>query len=136
MRIARRRFLASAAATGLAIAAAPARANVAFVAYFEPGQSTLSETALGIVDQAAAYALSIKARVVLVDGHADTAGTAEYNLRLSRDRAVAVAAALEARGLSANVLKVAWHGETDLAEPTPAGAGSALNRRVTIDPWV
>lgn len=73
---------------------------------------------------------------VTVDGYTDAKGSEAYNLRLSRRRAQAVAAALRRRG--APRLVVRGHGEDDpVARNTDKDGsdnpeGRARNRRVTI----
>lgn len=71
------------------------------------------------------------ARVVLA-GHADRAGPAAYNMRLSERRARTVAAALANMGVPADVLEVEWFGETQPRVPTPDGVAEPQNRRVEI----
>lgn len=66
-------------------------------------------------------------------GHADRSGSDGFNLRLSRRRAAAVAAAFTAEGFSRGALTIAAVGETDLAVPTADGVREEANRRVTID---
>ena len=67
---------------------------------------------------------------VIITGHTDSVGSAEYNLRLSLDRAQAVKDWLIRNNISASRMKVVGKGE---AEPTATNAtaeGRAQNRRV------
>jgi peptidoglycan-associated lipoprotein len=71
---------------------------------------------------------------ITVEGFADPAGTARYNLSLSQRRADAVRAFLEAQGLSAAQLKAVGYGESRQVAP---GAerdepGAEQNRRVVF----
>ena len=64
----------------------------------------------------------------VINGFASAPGTAEMNYTLSYERASAVAAFFEARGVPATSLIIVGHGASD---PVDSG-GSGLNRRVTI----
>lgn len=71
---------------------------------------------------------------ITVEGFADPAGTARYNLALSQRRADAVRAFLEGQGLSAAQLKAVGYGESRQVAP---GAerdepGAEQNRRVVF----
>ena len=64
----------------------------------------------------------------IINGFASTPGTAEVNYTLSYDRASAVAAFFESRGVPATSLIIVGHGADD-----PVASGdSGLNRRVTV----
>jgi len=71
---------------------------------------------------------------ITIEGFADPAGTAAYNLRLSRERADAVRDYLVTKGLDGALLKTVGYGKTRLVKPTAKGddAGAELNRRVTF----
>jgi outer membrane protein OmpA-like peptidoglycan-associated protein len=64
----------------------------------------------------------------VINGFASTPGTAEMNYTLSYERASAVAAFFEARGVPADSLIIVGHGAGD----TVASGASGLNRRVTV----
>jgi outer membrane protein OmpA-like peptidoglycan-associated protein len=76
--------------------------------------------------------------VVDVVGFADSIGSQDYNLALSRARADSVAAYLTTLGIGNRRLNVQWRGEEDPVAPNtgPQGqdnpAGRQLNRRVEI----
>lgn len=67
-----------------------------------------------------------------INGHADRAGTEEYNLELSERRAQMVLKALESAGIPAGWMKYFAFGDTDPAVPTAAGVREEKNRRVEI----
>jgi OOP family OmpA-OmpF porin len=69
---------------------------------------------------------------VLVWGHADRAGPAEYNQGLSERRAEAVAEYLERKGVSRDRMTVEGFGETKPVVPTADGVPEPRNRRVEI----
>ena len=64
----------------------------------------------------------------VVNGFASTPGSAHHNQVLSQERAAAVAAYLEARGIARSSLVVVGHGSSDLVAPGPSGN----NRRVVV----
>jgi len=112
---------------------APKPAPRQFVVYFDWDRSVLTAEASSIVSQAAAYARTGQPTRVLVVGHADTSGSAAYNVGLSNRRARTVADALVAQGVNGGVISLDGKGETALAKPTADGVREPLNRRATID---
>ena len=72
--------------------------------------------------------------VITVEGFADNAGTARYNLDLSQRRADAVRDYLVGHGLQQTQLKTVGYGKTRQVRPGAAGdaPGAALNRRVVF----
>ena len=77
-------------------------------------------------------------RDILIVGHTDSKGTKEYNLALSRDRAVQVRDALLELGLQDGRITTAWYGDSQPIVPNTFSDGSdneegrAINRRVEI----
>lgn len=113
--------------------AQPAPTARQFVVYFDWDRSDLTADARSVVTQAANYAKSGRPTRVLVVGHADTSGSAAYNVGLSNRRARTVADALVAQGVSGGVISLDGKGETQLARATADGVREPLNRRATID---
>ncbi|MCC6242776.1 MAG: OmpA family protein [Gemmatimonadaceae bacterium] len=72
--------------------------------------------------------------MITIEGFADPAGSAAYNLRLSRERADAVRDYLVTKGLSGAQLKTVGYGKARLVKPGAQGEapGAELNRRVTF----
>jgi OOP family OmpA-OmpF porin len=103
-----------------------------FVVYFDWDRSDLTAEAQSVVSQAAAYARSGRPTRILIVGHADTSGSAAYNIGLSNRRSRTVADALVAQGVSGGVISVDGKGETELARPTADGVREPLNRRATV----
>jgi peptidoglycan-associated lipoprotein len=71
---------------------------------------------------------------ITVAGFADPAGTAEYNRRLSQQRADAVRRYLVQRGVPGTQLSIVGYGEDRQVVPGASGAenGAELNRRVVF----
>ena len=67
-----------------------------------------------------------------VIGHTDRSGSDGYNDTLSRRRAEAVAAKLQATGLSASALTVSGRGESEPKVSTADGERNPTNRRVEV----
>ena len=67
-----------------------------------------------------------------VIGHTDRSGSDGYNESLSRRRAEAVAARLQATGLSASSLTVSGRGESEPKVATADGERNPTNRRVEV----
>lgn len=80
----------------------------------------------------------VRSRSVSVEGHTDSIGSEQYNLRLSRRRAESVASGLESEGVSAGRIRTRGFGEKYPIAPNqnPNGtdnpAGRAKNRRVEV----
>ena len=73
---------------------------------------------------------SAQARSFIITGHTDSRASDEYNMRLSKRRAEAVAGV--AQQLGAPVLAVNWYGERMPKATNGTAAGMAQNRRVEI----
>jgi outer membrane protein OmpA-like peptidoglycan-associated protein len=66
----------------------------------------------------------------VVEGHTDIVGSADYNQKLSNQRALSVLAYLASKGVSKERLKALGKGSTELLMPDKPDA--AENRRVRI----
>ncbi len=103
-----------------------------FVVYFEWDRSNLNQAALETIDAAVARARQCNVGGVVVVGHTDTSGSAEYNIGLSERRASVVRDALVARGVGAGSITTQARGEADLARATRDGVREPLNRRTAV----
>ena len=110
----------------------PVPADREFVVYFDWDRSDLTAEAQSVVTQAANYAKSGRPTRVLIVGHADTSGSAAYNVGLSNRRARTVGDALVAQGINGGVISLDGKGETALARATADGVREPLNRRATV----
>lgn len=70
--------------------------------------------------------------VAIATGHADSRGTARYNLGLSKRRAVAVKRYLIAKGVASNNIVTKWAGESSPIASNADDEGRAMNRRVEV----
>lgn len=69
---------------------------------------------------------------VMVSGHTDSTGSADYNLALSKSRAQSVAAYLQGQGVKASRFEVLGMGSSNPIASNSDAAGRAKNRRVEI----
>jgi OmpA-OmpF porin, OOP family len=71
-------------------------------------------------------------RKILVEGHTDSTGSSEYNLRLSQLRAESVQSFLIGNGLPPDRVRAIGYGETRPEAPNDSATGRQQNRRVEI----
>lgn len=69
---------------------------------------------------------------VLVSGHTDSTGSADYNLNLSRNRAQSVASYLQGQGIKASRFEVLGLGSSNPIASNETASGREQNRRVEI----
>jgi OOP family OmpA-OmpF porin len=100
---------------------------------FEFGSSHLTDGAREVITAATADLLA-SGTSVRVSGHADIVGSEEANLRLSKERAEEVAAAMVAAGFpAARIVSIEGYGSArPRALPADTPSNRALNRRVEI----
>jgi OOP family OmpA-OmpF porin len=112
-------------------AAAPAPART-FLVFFDFDRADLTDRARAIIAEAATNAGRVGTTRIEVAGHADRAGTPQYNQALSQRRAAAVAAELERRGVARSAMTIQAFGESRPLVPTADGVREPQNRRVEI----
>nr|WP_255536343.1 OmpA family protein [Pacificimonas pallii] len=96
-------------------------------------EAELTDADRATVDDVADWAKRHEGFQVIVAGHADQVGPADYNLDLSRTRAGAARDALVARGVAADQIIVRAHGES---MPLPIGEDvRGTDRRVEFRFW-
>ena len=99
---------------------------------FDTARSDLKPGAAPTLDRLAQFLRDNGSTRVLIEGYTDSRGTAEYNQDLSRQRANAVAQALESRGADRSRVNAAGRGEELPVASNDTAAGRQLNRRVEI----
>jgi peptidoglycan-associated lipoprotein len=80
-------------------------------AFFALDSSELSEEARGVIQKNAEFMKKRASATVLVEGHADSRGTNEYNLALGERRADAVRDYLVSLGIDTNRISIVSKGE-------------------------
>jgi len=102
-----------------------------FIIYFDFDVDKLTAEAKEVIAKAVKFANSTKSSVV-VHGHADRAGSEEYNQGLSERRSESAILEMLENNVKANTVKAASFGETEPAVPTKDGVRHPKNRRVEI----
>lgn len=103
-----------------------------YIVFFAWDRADITPVASTILDQVAADFERGEVPRIILSGHTDTSGPADYNMGLSERRARAVAAELVARGIPESALEVTWFGETQLRVPTADEVREPQNRRVEM----
>ena len=114
-----------------AVAAEPTATN--FWIYFDFDKFNVRPDAAHILDTAVAAIMQLGTKEVVLTGHTDTVGSSEYDLRLSRERAVSAEKYLMRRGVPANIITTVAKGKTDLRVPTPDNVREQENRNVHVE---
>lgn len=104
-----------------------------YIVYFDHNKSDITAESQAVISEAASYAKEGNAVKIVVVGHADTSGSAAYNVKLSERRSKVVADALAALGVNTSTLSLDWKGESQLAKSTKDGVKEPLNRRSTVN---
>ena len=99
---------------------------------FATDKSDLKPGAELSIDNLADFLKEHPDRQILIEGHTDSRGTAEYNQRLSQQRARAVANALEAQGINPDRITTRGMGQNYPVAPNSTAAGRQQNRRVDV----
>ncbi len=103
-----------------------------YVVFFEFDSSELSNAAKQTLDEAAATALAMKPYKIIVRGHTDRAGSEEYNLGLSEQRALAVASYMIDHGAGRFAIAAEGLGESEPIAKTSDNVRDGRNRRVEV----
>ena len=97
---------------------------------FESGKSTIKSSSYGILDQIVTIMQENPAYLLSISGHTDNTGKADKNQILSEERADAVKAYLESKGVEARRMEAAGFGQDRPVDTNNTVAGRAKNRRV------
>jgi OOP family OmpA-OmpF porin len=99
--------------------------------YFDTNQATIQARSNTLLDQMAKV-LSEHPEIlkVIIEGHTDDRGTADFNRTLSQQRADAVRDYLVKKGVAADRLETQGYGPDRPVQPNTTSEGRAANRRV------
>lgn len=97
---------------------------------FDTDKATIKPGFVDDVQSLAAFLADYPNTEVLLGGHTDSIGSAEYNLALSQKRADAVKRALIVRGVAADRITAKGFGESQPIADNMVAAGREQNRRV------
>ena len=104
-----------------------------FQVFFDFNKSDITAAAARVIKSAADAAQAGHFVHVVVTGHTDTVGSAQYNQGLSERRAASVKRELVTDGLPDSEITTLGVGKTGLLVPTADGVREAQNRRATIE---
>jgi outer membrane protein OmpA-like peptidoglycan-associated protein len=120
---------------GAKITAMEGQVSFAFPVHFDFNNATVRPVDQAALDKFASVASKYyNGAHITVEGFADPAGSASYNLRLSKHRADAVRNYITSKGVDGSIVKTVGYGETRLVKrgASNTAAGAELNRRVTF----
>jgi len=101
---------------------------------FQPGSINFTPGSNSALSQLLSLLKEHPGSRVRIEGHTDNTGPDTVNLRVSRDRASAVANYLMARGIPSERLVVAAYGSTQPIANNETESGRSQNRRIEIVP--
>ena len=99
---------------------------------FKTDSSDINSSFYPVLNSVAKVLNKYNNSTVLVSGHTDSTGSAEYNLTLSKMRAQSVAAYLQGQGVKSSRFEVMGLGSSNPIASNETDAGRAQNRRVEI----
>ena len=99
---------------------------------FETGKYALSQDAQLKLAKLSGIIQAHPGLNLAIEGHTDTTGTSEFNMKLSQQRADTVREFLISQGLSPDIITAEGMGEADPVADNGTAAGRKQNRRVEI----
>lgn len=97
---------------------------------FDVNKSTIKPESMGALNEIASLMKSHTDLNFEIEGHTDSDGNADANLKLSKERAKAVKARLVEMDIAENRLNTQGYGETKPISDNKSDEGKATNRRV------
>ena len=103
-----------------------------YIVFFNWDESAITPEAATILDNAVSAYANCGTAAVMLAGHTDTSGSAQYNMGLAERRNTSVREYLSSRGVPGGRISTEAFGETQLRVPTADGVRELQNRRVEI----
>ncbi|SDQ74359.1 OmpA family protein [Flagellimonas zhangzhouensis] len=100
--------------------------------YFDTNKSDIKGTSATTLDKLAGIFKEYPKSNILVEGHTDSDGAAEYNMGLSQRRAQSVTSYLVGKGISSGRFTTKWYGEEQPKASNETAEGKSQNRRVEL----
>lgn len=100
--------------------------------YFATDHYDINEQSRESLDKLAEIFKEYPNTNILLEGHTDNTGRAEYNMDLSEKRAKSVLDYLESKGISSGRFTTKWYGEEQPKYDNETAEGRSKNRRVEI----
>lgn len=107
--------------------------NPVSIVYFDFDSSALRHSDRSVVEAHAQWLRQHPERSVVLRGHTDARGGAEYNLALGQQRAETVRQTLQTLGVTARNLEAVSYGKEQLADTGSNEPAHQRNRRVEFD---
>lgn len=98
--------------------------------YFDLDKSTIKPKSRPVLDRAVAVLKEFPSIRIEISGHTDSTGSAEYNKKLSGERAKAVKDYLVEQGIETNRIESRGAGMDEPVDTNKTAAGRAKNRRI------
>jgi len=99
---------------------------------FDFDSSTVRSGLYTEIDRVAGIMQNYPQTLIRIEGHTDSSGSEEYNMDLSRRRALAVQDLLTQRGVGIQRIEIVGYGESTPVASNDTESGRQLNRRVEI----
>ena len=100
--------------------------------YFDSGKSDVKPGVRDRMSEIGQALAAVPDRHILVEGHTDSTGKMDFNMRLSELRAEAVKAILVSNGVSPDRIEVHGYGPTKPVASNASQGGRSQNRRVEV----
>jgi outer membrane protein OmpA-like peptidoglycan-associated protein len=100
--------------------------------YFDTNKSAVKGASATTLDKLAGILKEYPNSNILVEGHTDSAGPEDYNMKLSEQRAESVTNYLISQGIDRNRFTTKWYGEDQPVADNTTTEGKAKNRRVEL----
>lgn len=100
--------------------------------FFETNKFNINTASQNSLDKLAGVFKEYPDTNILVVGHTDSAGSEEYNMTLSKNRASSVTSYFTGKGLLASRFTTQWFGENKPTNDNSTAEGRAKNRRVNV----
>jgi outer membrane protein OmpA-like peptidoglycan-associated protein len=116
---------------GAALSAQPL-SPTRFILYFKSDSTKLTKQSEKLIPDIFSAIQERDSSDISVVGHTDTKGSKEYNLKLSTQRAIAIAALIKTEGIAPDFIEVTSHGEGNPLVKTADNVSKRRNRRVEV----
>lgn len=99
---------------------------------FEPNKARISGDPAPLLEKLSEAMRDCDVFRIEIGGHTDSQGSDDFNLKLSRDRAIAVRDAMDKAGIAVALIRAAGYGETQPIADNDTESGREANRRIAF----